>query len=83
MPRISANCETNPLALRESSGQVEISFNRPTSRTSANPTGPPSVLLKRSCENGILNSARQPSESRPTSTSHTASQLSSLGPSLK
>ena len=47
------------------------------------PTGPPARLLKRNCEKGILNSARQPSASRSTCTSHTASQLSSLWPSLK
>ena len=34
--------------------------------------------VKRSCENGMRNSAVQPSASRETFTSHTASQLSSL-----
>ena len=58
MPPISANCDTKPLALRDSNGQVEISLRRAISRMTANPTGPPSLLLKRSCENGIRNSAR-------------------------
>ena len=82
-PRSSPNCDTNPLALRDSSGQVDVSARRPTSRMIEKPTGPPEVLLKRSCENGMRNSARQPSASFSTSTSHTASQLSSLWPSLK
>src|SRR5688572_16474441 len=77
-PRSSPNCDTNPLAFRDSRGQVDVSARRPTSRRIEKPTGPPVVLLKRSCENGIRNSARQPSASFSTSTSHTASQLSSL-----
>ena len=60
-PRTSANCETKPLALRDSSGQDDVSASRPISRITAKPTGPPSVLLKRSCENGMRNSAVQPS----------------------
>ena len=40
-PRSSPNCETNPLALRDSSGQVDVSASRPTSRITAKPTGPP------------------------------------------
>jgi hypothetical protein len=82
-PRSSPNCDTNPFALRDSSGHDDVSARRPTSRMTEKPTGPPVVLLKRSCENGIRNSARQPSASFSTSTSHTASQLSSLWPSLK
>ena len=40
-PLSSPNCETKPLALRASSGHVEVSVRRPTSRTTAKPTGPP------------------------------------------
>ena len=82
-PVRSPNCETNPFALRDSMGHDTVSASRPTSRITAKPTGPPDVLLKRSCENGMRNSAHQPSASFSTSTSHTASQLSSLCPSLK
>ena len=61
---------------------TKISLSRATSRTTAKPRGPSCTALKRSCENGMLNSARQLSPSRVTTTSQTASQLSSELPSL-
>ena len=65
-----------------SSGQVEVSLMCAMLRTTAKPNVPADAGLKRSCENGILNSARQPSGDRPTATSHTASQPTSLLVSL-
>ena len=55
----------------------------PLRESRQSPPGRPVSSLKRSCENGMRNSALQPSASFTTSTSHTASQLSSLLPSLK
>ena len=76
-PVSSPKEDTYPLALLASSGHVEISLSRATSRTTAKPTRSSSPRLNRSCENGMWNSARQPCASRLTTTSHTASQLSS------
>src|SRR5687768_171184 len=76
-PVSSPNDDTYPLALFASSGHVDVSLSRATSRTTANPTRPSPRRLNRSCENGMWNSARQPSASRFTTTSHTASQLRS------
>src|SRR5437660_11778432 len=73
----SPNDDTYPLALRASSGHVEVSSSRPISRPTAKPMVFPSPDAKRSCENGIRNSADQPRVSRDTATFHTASQLSS------
>src|SRR5439155_6074746 len=73
----SPNDETYPFALRARSGQVTVSLRRPISRTTARPTVFDSPGAKRSCENGIRNSAVQPSALRDTATFHTASQLSS------
>src|SRR5688572_16280950 len=72
------NDDTHPLAFLESSGQVAVSLSRAISRLMANPIWPSPLPLKRSCDNGMRNSASQPSASRFTVTSHTASQLSSL-----
>ena len=72
------NEDTHPLALFDISGQVDVSFRRATWREIAKPSWPSPLPLKRSCENGIRNSACHPSPLRRTMTSHTASQLSSL-----
>ena len=75
----SPNDETKPGAAFEMCGQVSVSFSRPICRTTAKPNVALSAGWKRSCENGMRNSARQPSVSRETATSQTASQpLSSL-----
>ena len=76
-PPSSPNDETKPDALFGSSGHVEISFSRPISRSTANPKVSRLSGSKRSCENGMRNSAFQPWSSFVTATSQTASQLSS------
>src|SRR5687768_7972502 len=81
-PRSSPNDETYPVALRASSGQVEVSLTCATSRKTANPIEPVDPPRKRNCENGTRNSACQPSGVRDTATSQTASQLRSLFVSL-
>jgi len=78
----SPKFETNPFALFEMSGHVSVSLRRPIWRTTANPNVASSDGLKRSCEKGMRNSARQPSLSRETATSQTASQPPSSLPSL-
>src|SRR4051812_19646378 len=59
-PPSSPNDETYPFALRASSGQVDVSLRRPIDRDTAKPNVSASLALKRSCENGIRNSADQP-----------------------
>src|SRR5262245_57262048 len=71
------NDDTHPLALLEINGQVDVSLRRATCREIAKPSCPSPLPLKRSCENGMRNSACQPSSLRLTTTSQTASQLSS------
>ena len=70
------------MALRESSGQVVVSLSRPIWRETAKPNVIFADGVKRSCENGMRNSAVEPRRSRETATSQTASQLSSLLVSL-
>src|SRR5205814_7895575 len=70
----SPNDETMPELAFERCGHESVSFNRPISRTTANPNVSSLDGRKRSCENGMRNSARQPPASRATATSHTASQ---------
>ena len=81
-PLNSPNDETNPLAFFDRSGHVVVSFKRATLRITAKPSTPSPPRLKRSWENGMRNSAHQPSLSRRDTTSQTASQLSSLFESL-
>src|SRR4051812_29198868 len=81
-PPSSPKDDTYPLALRDRSGQVFVSFSRPISRATAKPHVLVSDGVNRSWENGILNSAVHPFWSRDTVTSHTASQLLSLFVSL-
>ena len=56
---------------------MDTSFSRPISRRTAKPNVSRLPGSKRSCENGIRNSAFQPLSSFVIATSHTASQLSS------
>ena len=56
----------NPLALRDSSGHVEVSFRRADLANHREAHGSAAAGSKRSCENGMRNSARQPSASRAT-----------------
>ena len=63
-----------PEAALEMWGHESVSFSRPISRTTAKPNVVSADGRKRSCENGIRNSARQPAVSRATATSQTASQ---------
>jgi len=72
-PVRSPNDDTDPLALRDSSGQVDVSFSRAMVRAAANPNTVSVPALKRTCEKGILNSGRHPPACRVTATSHTAS----------
>src|SRR5687767_14395640 len=58
-PVSSPNEETKPLALRASSGHVEVSFTCATVRITAKPNVPAARGSKRSCENGTRNSAVQ------------------------
>src|SRR5262249_32895407 len=81
-PPSSPNDDTYPLAPLGSSGQVDGSFGRPISPEVAKPNLLSCAGETRSCENGILKSAVQPSRSRETATSHTASQVVSLFVSL-
>ncbi len=81
-PVSSPNDETKPLALRGRSGHVDASSARARMRPTAKPNVEVEAGLKRSCENGIRNSARQPLGVRDTAASHTASQLRSLFESL-
>jgi hypothetical protein len=77
-PVSSPNSETKPGRLFDRSGHVEVSLRRPISRTTAKPNTSSLPGRKRSCENGMRNSALHPRASRATETSHTASQLESL-----
>ena len=79
-PSRSPNDETIAArALRDERPRVGFVQARRSARTTAKPNVALSDGWKRSCENGMRNSARQPSASRETATSHTASQpLSSL-----
>src|SRR6476660_3255666 len=72
-PIRSPNDETVPLALFARRGHVTVSLVAAISRAIANPNVPADDGLKRSCENGILNSARQPSGAIAAATSQTAS----------
>ena len=59
-PVRSPNDDTQPSAPREMSGHMLVSFRRATLRATANPRRPSPPALKRSCDSGIRNSARQP-----------------------
>src|SRR6185436_15084418 len=81
-PDSSPNDDTYPVAFFESSGHELVSLSRAIDRVIAKPKGAPLAGLNRNCEKGMRNSAFQPSRSRLTVTSHTASQLSSVLVSL-
>ena len=61
---------------------MSVSFSRPICRETAKPNDRDGPGVKRSCENGMRNSADHPCGSRATLTSHTASQLESRFQSL-
>ena len=77
MPSSRAMRETRPLSFFGTSSSQAVSFLRWITRRAFTPQSWPSPDGKRSCAKGSRSSSDQPSESRVTADSQTASQLTS------